>query len=141
MKRYINHTKFEKHNGRTYPIGSDFLCDDEGRIFNGEGFMCLRSSQKSRDCLVGNDDGRGEERGELVKEIHKLLYHPLSEDHKEEQLEALWNDDVALPYAIHKRPEDGAWLWNDDYYVADIGNLKHIRDLLKEVRERYEHSV
>ena len=141
MKRYINHTKFEKHNGKTYPIGSDFLCDDKGHVYNGDGFMCLIGSQKSIDCLVGNDDGMGEQRGHFVKKIHELLYNPLSEDHKEDQLEALWRDDIALPYAIHKKPEDGAWLWNEEYYCAPINELEHIYNILKGVREKYEHTV
>ena len=141
MKRYVNHTKFDKHGGKSYPIGSDFLCDEKGYIYNSDGFMCLVSSQKSIDCLVGNDDGRGEQRGELVKEIHKYLYEPVDEDNKEDQLEVLWSDEIALPYAIHKKPEDGAWLWNADYFCASIEDLEHIRDILKEVRENYEHTV
>ena len=139
MIRYINHTQFNKHNGKSYPIGSDFLCDEKGRIYNEDGFMCLLSSQKSIDCLVGNDDHKGEERGKLVKDIYDILYHPLSEDHKEDQLETLWNDDIALLYAIHKTPEDGAWLWNANYYCAPIEELKHILELLKGVKEKYEH--
>lgn len=137
MRRYINHTCFKKHNGKNYPIGSDFLCDEEGRVFNGDGFMCLVSSQKSRDCLVGNDDGKGEERGKLVKSIYKLLYNPLCEDHKEDQLELLWSDEVSLPYAIHKTPEEGAWLWNDSYFCAPLEDLKHIEEMLKGVRDEY----
>ena len=139
MKRYINHTRFNKHNGKSYPIGSDFLCDEKGHIYNGDGFMCLVSSQKSIDCLVGNDDGNGEKRGELVKAIYDILYHPLSEDHKEDQLEALWSDEISLSYAIHKDPEDGAWLWNGEYYCAPIEELVHILNLLKGVKEKHEH--
>ena len=139
MKRYINHTKFEKHGGKTYPIGSYFSCNEKGQIYNNDGFMCLVSSQKSIDCLVGDDDGLGEQRGELVKRIHRILYNPFSEDHKEDQLEVLWNDTTALLYAIHKTPEDGAWLWNTEYYCAPINDLKHIYSILKEVYDRYEH--
>ena len=38
------------------------------KTYNGDGFMCLIGSQKSIDCLVGNDDGMGEQRGHFAAE-------------------------------------------------------------------------
>lgn len=132
MNRYLVYKEFHKHNGDTYPAGSHFdkigdhFVDDEGR------WMCLVHSQKAFDCLVGDDDRYGIERGALIEEIDQMFAWDISEEIIRKRLLALWNDETALLYNRGGTIDDTPWLWNEDFYQANMEDLRYIHDLLKE---------
>lgn len=134
MKRYKVHTEFHKHNGKTYPVGYDFWCEDD-KIYCDDGFMCMRGSQKARDCLIGNEDGKWKVRIKLVNEIKNLLHDCKNPNALYDRLEKLWNNKTALKYSRGGKIEEDAWLWNEDYFCASISDLKYIRDMLEEVTD------
>ena len=133
---YVNYKPFHKHNGKTYPSGSKFF-NNNGALMNEDGFMCLVDSQKSHDCMCGNDDGMGELRGKIINDINECLYHFVSYECKEDQLEALYNTGYNRKYIRHVEPDDGPWLWNTDFYIAPISDLQYIRKVLLEIRQRH----
>lgn len=141
MKRYKVIKPFQIHNGPLLPIGTSVL-NYNGMIVNNNHFMCLVSSDHSHECLVGNDDNNWERRSQLIKVINKMVYCedmpedlPFSNksDVKEKRLEALWSYARSKKYCRGGRIEEDAWLWNDEYYCADLGDLEKIRKMLSDI--------
>lgn len=102
---------------------------NERAIVCDEGILCYVSSQDAFDYFAQNDDGMGLERGSIV---HKIVSHLRKLNQKPEQKAAvwkkIWNDPVCLKY---KRPEYvDYWLWNYDFYNADLHDLRYIAKLV-----------
>ena len=102
-------------------------CECSGGIIicNGK-TICTASSESGITHFCRNDDGRGMERGRLSKAIRRKL-EKKDKDHQA-RWDKVWADPVCQPY---KRQEyDDYWLWNADFYNADIDVLEHIARLV-----------
>lgn len=96
--------------------------------------LCGIRSQDAYDYFSRNDDGAGLERGRLVNDIMYLLRVPMTEDpaaheRRQRRWERVWR---AQELHRFKRPEhEDHWLWNFDFFNADIPDLKHILEIVK----------
>lgn len=134
MKFYNTYIVTSKFNSQAI---SGHVVFPEGTILNAyrgyivcpQGVVCSVMSQNAFDYFAQNDDGRGKERGKLIHDILRRI-HKLSkqEGRKEIVWGKIWEDTICLKY---KRPEHADhWVWNYDFYNADIEDLKYIRNLI-----------
>lgn len=89
--------------------------------------LCADTSQNAYDYFSRDDDGMGRERGTLVYDIRRTLER-LDAKHQA-RWDKLWADSGAnrLRRADHK----DFWVWNHDFYNADVNELRRIRLLLE----------
>lgn len=126
--KYIAHRRF-----KTTAICGDVnipACteceENNGTIqYNGKD-VCSIFSENAHQYFARNNDGRGLERGKLTQAITKKLSH-YDEDYQN-RWDKIWDDPMCQPY---RRPEHkDFWLWNHNFYNADIGVLRHIANLI-----------
>lgn len=134
MKTYSTYIVTKKFTG--HAICGDIVLQEgtaltasQGYIICPQGQVCAITSQNAYDYFSQNDDGNGEERGKLVQDIlHRI--HKLKKQKERSDIiwGKIWEDAICLKY---KRPEHADhWLWNYDFYNADIEDLKYIRNLI-----------
>ena len=107
------------------PYGTEVSSDGAFLTVNGEK-LCSITSQNAYDFFSRNDDGHGLERGKLVEEITSRME---KRDAKHQaRWDKLWADAGAnrLRRADHK----DFWVWNHNFYNADISELKNIANLI-----------
>ena len=108
------------------PYGTEVSSDGAFLTVNGEK-LCSITSQNAYDFFSRNDDGHGLERGKLVQDIRRTLER---RDAKHQaRWDKLWADAGAnrLRRADHK----DFWVWNHNFYNADVNELRRIRLLLE----------
>ena len=134
MKTYNTYIVTKKFAG--YAICGDIVLQEgmpliasQGYIICPQGPVCIVTSQNAYDYFSQNDDGNGEERGRLVQDIlHRIYKLKKQKERSDIVWGKIWKDAVCLKY---KRPEhNDHWLWNYDFYNADIEDLKYIRNLI-----------
>ena len=94
--------------------------------------LCYDHAQNAYDYMARDDDGMGLERGKLIQDIIARLGKRDNRDDPKYQArwDAIW-DDASL--RRFKRPEqDDYWLWNFDFYNAEIADLEYILNKIKE---------
>ena len=88
------------------------------------------------DCayefFAQNDDGQGLLRGKLIQTIKSTLAK--HDKAHQDRWDKIWDDPRCQQYKCSDR--DDFWLWNHDFYNAEIEDLKHIAKLIdaKEVK-------
>ncbi len=88
--------------------------------------VCSATSQNAYDFFTQNDDGKGEERGELLNRITATLMKQTA-DHNA-RWGKIWDDPRCQKY---KRPEqEDHWIWNFDFYNGPIEDLRYIAALI-----------
>ena len=108
------------------PYGTEVSSDGAFLTVNGEK-LCSITSQNAYDYFSRDDDGLGKERGKLVKDIQRTLER---RDAKHQaRWDKLWADAGAnrLRRADHK----DFWVWNHNFYNAEVNELRRIRLLLE----------
>ena len=85
--------------------------------------LCLTTSENAHNYFARNDDGRGLERGQLIKDIKNLL---ASKDNQE-RWNKIWEDEFCQKF---KRSDNSDWIWNQDFYEAEIEDLQYIYNLI-----------
>lgn len=90
-------------------------------IYCEQGIICAITSQNAYDYFARNDDGQGLRRGQLISSIlHKLRKR---DDDYQKRWDEIWEDESLLKF---KRPELDDWIWNYEFYNAEIKNLEYI---------------
>lgn len=105
------------------------LAVSRGYILCPQGPVCAVTSQSAYDYFSQNDDGQGIERGKLIHDILRRI-RKLSKQKERSELiwGKIWKDAICLKY---KRVEHADhWVWNYDFYNAEIADLKYIRNLI-----------
>lgn len=106
-----------------------------GTTLNGQGGflilndlpVCSATSQNAYDFFTQNDDGMGQERGDLVSAI--LIQLERRDKNHQRRWNKIWADPLCQKY---KRPEhEDHWLWNYAFYNAPVEDLQHIFDLIR----------
>lgn len=88
--------------------------------------ICLETSENAHQFFARNDDGNGMQRGRLTQAIQKKLAK--RDKRHQDRWDKVWDDPVCQ---LYKRVEyDDHWLWNHDFFNADIDVLKHIAELV-----------
>lgn len=99
----------------------------KGYIHDGRRVFCYERSENAYQYFARNDDSRGLERGNLTQRIIARLGDKTS-PHYQELWDRVWEDTRCQKY---KRPEHSDyWLWNHDFYNAEIDELRYIAELV-----------
>ena len=108
------------------PYGTEVSSDGAFLTVNGEK-LCSITSQNAYDFFSRNDDGHGLERGKLVHDIRRTLER---RDAKyQSRWDRLWADEGANK--LRRADHDDFWVWNHNFYNADVNELRRIRLLLE----------
>lgn len=110
------------------PFGTKCFGKD-GAIYCDSGVICSVTSQDAFDFFTQDDDGYATLRRKLIESIFDSLNRSKqSVESYNEKWDKVWNDSICLKY---KREDyDDHWLWNYDFYNADIDVLQHIAKLV-----------
>lgn len=130
--KYIAHTRFKKDaicGPVNIPAMSELECEG-GVITYNNGIICYENCETSHQFFARNDDGHGMERGKLTKAIVKILAQCSGRDDAayQERWDRVWGDPVCQPY--RRADDDEYWLWNHEFFNADIDSLRHIAELV-----------
>lgn len=115
------------------PFGTECktaYCGEEKAIVCDQGILCYVASQSAFDFFAQNDDGHGIDRGKLTKNIIQTLIRLKQNDTEKANAvwDKIWNDPICLKY---KRPGYADhWLWNYDFYNANLHDLQYIAKLV-----------
>ena len=102
-------------------------CESNGVFITLDGKpLCCTTCENAHQFFAINDDGNGMERGKLTQEIQKTLAK--NDAQHQERWDKVWDDPICRPY---KRSDyDDYWLWNHEFFNADINDLRHIARLV-----------
>lgn len=103
------------------------VCDtDHGFIcWNGD-WICSIGSDNSEEFFARNDDGNGLLRGKLTHSIQSALEN--TDDDYQKRWDKVWADPVCQKY--RRKDYDDYWLWEHDFFEADIETLRYIAGLV-----------
>lgn len=125
---YITHKRFKGlsiSGDVNLPAMTD--CSEAGNViyYNGNA-ICASTSHIAHQYFARNDDGNGMLRGKLTQSIQNTLN--TRDGSYQDRWDKVWSDPVCQKY---KRKEHADhWLWNHDFYNADILTLKHIAHIV-----------
>ena len=92
--------------------------------------VCYITSQIAYDYFSQNDDSHGLERGNIIKEIKRMLSK--KDEKYQDRWDKLWNDEYCHQF---RRKEHGDfWIWGFSFYNASIEDLTYILNKIKEVK-------
>lgn len=130
--KYIAHRRFKTNaicGWVNIPATTEVECEGDILIYNN-GILCYEECENSHQFFARNDDGRGMERGKLTQAIMKALAKTNGRGDKQhqERWDRVWSDPACQPYK--RADDDEYWLWNHDFFNADIDVLQHIAELV-----------
>ena len=135
-KIYRVYKPFQVWNGPLLPAGAQlYRFQDESLYTQAGQLACFASSQHSRDCLVGNDDGHWEERGKLIEEINSLTVG------KPNVIYKLKEDMFCRQFNENARDLNLPWFWTVDFYCTPISNLQIIKKVILEDKNNQTTST
>ena len=90
--------------------------------------VCAVTSACAHQHFAINEDGNGMRRGKLTAAIQNALNNEKDDEHRQELWDRVWTDERCKKY---RRPEHtDHWLWNHDFYLAEIDELVYIASLV-----------
>lgn len=125
---YIVHRRFKNMalcGSVNLPAMTKLNANDESLFLDGK-IICRTTSENAHQYFARDDDGKGMERGKLTQAIQKTLS---KRDTKyQERWNKVWEDSICKRF---KRSEfEDHWLWNHDFFNAEIETLKYIASLV-----------
>ena len=126
--KYIVHKRFKgKAVCGEVNLPAMTACECDGGVIRHNGRdICSLKSENAHQFFAVNEDGMGMERGRLTRAIQKTLARN-DADHQK-RWDKVWDDEICQQY---KRSDySDYWLWNHDFFNADIDVLKHIAKLV-----------
>lgn len=126
--QFVVHRRLrDKCIGGNVNIPALTICEEvNGLISYNDVPLCYITSENAHQFFARNDDGMGMQRGKLTQEIQKVLSK--RDDKYQKRWDKVWDDPKCRPY---KRVEyDDYWLWNHDFFNADIATLQYIAKLV-----------
>lgn len=114
------------------PAGTECYVNNGDYVIQYDGKpLCFVASESAHMYFSPDDDGCGMRRGKLIRKImNKLNRRDPDGSNKKYQArwDKIWADDLCQKF---KRVEfEDYWLWNHDFYVADMDELIHIANLI-----------
>ena len=128
---YIVHRRFKtKAICGDVNIPARTICEVNGSMITIDGKpLCVVTSENAHLYFARNDDGKGLERGKIVKDIIRLL---LKDDGLHQvRLDKVWDDPLCQKYRRTEHTDN--WLWNHAFFNASMEHLTHIWQLIKSV--------
>lgn len=126
--KYIVHKRFrDKAICGDVNLPAMTVCECDGAIIRHNGKeICFVASENAHQFFSINEDGMGMVRGKLTQAIQKTL--ATRDNDYQRRWDNVWADDICKQF---KRKEyDDFWLWNHDFFNADIDVLRHIAKLV-----------
>lgn len=126
--KYITHRRFKSKcmSGEVnFPALTEFDCRG-GVIFYGSTPICYDTSEDAFQFFARDDDGNGLLRGNLTQLIQKTLRK--HDEKHQARWDKVWEDPYCLPYK--QEAFEDHWLWNYDFYNAEILTLQHIATIV-----------
>lgn len=126
--KYITHRRFKGAalcGEINLPAMTACESDETVILHNGKP-ICFVGSENAHQFFAVNEDGMGAERGGLTQAIQKALAK--RDDDYQRRWDKVWEDELCQQY---KRTEyEDFWLWNHEFFNADIGTLRRIAALV-----------
>ena len=126
--KYVVHRRFkDKAICGEVNLPAMTMCEEtNGYIFYGDKLLCVATSENAHQFFARDDDDAGMLRGKLTQAIQKTLAK--RDANYQNRWDKVWEDPTCQPY---KRIEYADfWLWNHDFFNADIDTLRHIAKLV-----------
>lgn len=121
---YVVVRKFEG-NGISSNISLPIMtvCNSiKGYICTKTSIICAIHSETAHKFFALNSDGHGMERGNLIARIQdRLRTHPVEWQH-------VYSDALCSKYKRSDNPD--IWIWNQQFYDAEVADLRHIAALI-----------
>lgn len=126
--KYITHRRFKGNAicGQVNIPALTTLESANGVIMLGERALCYEQSENAHQFFAQNEDGEGLMRGQLTQAIQKTLAR--RDNQYQERWDRVWDDPVCQKYK--RADHEDHWLWNHDWFQADIDTLRHIAALV-----------
>lgn len=103
-------------------------CEEHnGIIYYEKKPICLITSENAHTYFAVNEDGEGLRRGTIIHTINTLLRR--KDKCYQDRWDKVWNDELCQKYKRHEHLDH--WLWNHEFYNADIGDLEYIENLIQ----------
>ncbi len=126
--KYIVHRRFKGKaicGDVNLPTLTELDCID-GVIYHNGNVVCFVASENAHQFFARNDDGNGMLRGNLTQAIQKRLAK--RDNQYQKRWDKVWEDASCQSY---RRTEyDDHWIWNHDFFNAEIDVLRHIAKLV-----------
>lgn len=131
--KYITHKCFKQKaicGQLNLPSMTEVECEN-GIIFCNQGIICSACSENAHQYFARNDDGHGMERGRLTQAIMKTLAerHGRDDPEYQERWDRIWDDLICQPFKSDTHVD--RWLWNHEFFNADIETLRYIAELVR----------
>ena len=122
----INRARFHSVSGIVnIPYGTRIDCENGILSIDGQP-LCGDQSQNAYDFFARNDDGNGLDRGKLTRSIIKRM--AVRDKAYQKRWNKVWGDAICRKYKRSEHEEH--WLWNYDFFNAEIADLKYIAKLV-----------
>lgn len=126
--KYIVHKRFKNKaicGNVNLPAMTE--CESDGRFitYNGK-MLCSITSNNAHQFFAINDDGDGIKRGKLTQAIQKTLAK--RDDDYQTRWDKVWDDRTCQKYK--RDTYEDYWLWNHDFFNADVDTLRYIAKLV-----------
>lgn len=126
--KYIVHKPFEGTAlcGKIcLPVTTE-LESKNGILYRDGDAICAACCENAHQFFARNDDGHGMERGRLTQAIQRQLSK--RDKGYQDRWDKVWSYPVCRPF---KRSDyNDYWLWNHDFFNADIDALRSIAKLV-----------
>jgi len=126
--QYITHKRF-KDNAICGQVNIPALsvCEKNGNTIYFDGKpVCFVTSENAHQYFARNDDNQGVERGKLTQEIQRRLTK--RDNTYQSRWDKIWSDPICQKYK--RKEHDDFWLWNHEFFNANIEDLKYIAELI-----------
>ena len=126
--KYITYRRFkDKAICGNVNLPAMTVCEENNRyIFYDGKMICVATSENAHQFFARDDDDAGMLRGKLIQAIQKTLAK--RDANYQSRWDKVWDDPACQP---SKRIEDDDfWLWNHDFFNANIDTLRHIASLI-----------
>ena len=126
--KYIVHKRF-KDKAICGDVNLPALTECEshdGFITCGGKTICCETSENAHQFFSRNDDGMGMVRGSHTQAIQKTLSK--RDKNCQERWDRVWDDEVSQK--SRRTDYEDFWLWNHNFFNADIDDLRHIAQLV-----------
>jgi hypothetical protein len=126
--KYIVHTRFKGTaicGDVNLPAMTTCKCNGSFIQYNGKD-LCYLDSENSHNYFAIDEDDMGMQRGKLTKAIKKTLGK--RDEEYQTRWDKVWADEICQLYKRKDYVDE--FLWNHDFYNADIEDLNHIANLV-----------